>query len=98
MSAISEAIKPLTFFFEDDGLIPNSSLPLVIYQGAIDVANEHPERTVERLFCASGWGATWRNGVYDYLHYHATVHEALGVARGHALVRFGGDRGDAIQI
>jgi uncharacterized protein YjlB len=40
----------------------------------------------------------WRNGVYDYLHYHATVHEALGVARGHARVRFGGDRGEALEI
>ena len=33
-----------------------------------------------------------------YLHYHATVHEALGVARGQARVQFGGDRGEAIQI
>jgi len=40
----------------------------------------------------------WRNGVYDYLHYHATVHEALGVARGHARVWFGGDRGREIEI
>jgi uncharacterized protein YjlB len=40
----------------------------------------------------------WRNGVYDYLHYHATVHEVLGVARGHARVRFGGDRGKELEI
>jgi len=98
MSAISEDIKPLTFFFEDDGLVPNSPLPLVIYKGAIDVANKPPEKTIEGLFGANGWSGMWRNGVYDYVHYHATVHEALGVARGHALVLFGGDRGDAIQI
>ncbi len=98
MSLVVEGIKPLTFFFEDDGLIPNNPLPLVIYQGAIDVKNGHPEQTVEELFGGNGWGQTWRNGVYDYLHYHATVHEALGVARGHALVLFGGDRGEAIQL
>ena len=40
----------------------------------------------------------WRNGVYDYLHYHATVHEVLGVARGHARVRFGGNSGKEIEI
>ena len=40
----------------------------------------------------------WRNGVYHYLHYHATVHEALGVARGEARIQFGGDRGEAIHV
>jgi uncharacterized protein YjlB len=98
MSAISDDIKPLMFFFEDDGLVPNNPLPLVIYKGAIDVDNAHPEKTVEELFGANGWGEMWRNGVYDYLHYHATVHEVLGVTRGHAMVRFGGDCGEAIQI
>ena len=58
----------------------------------------HPEKTIEGLFGANGWGAMWRNGVYDFLHYHATVHEVLGVARGHARVRFGGDRGKVLEI
>jgi uncharacterized protein YjlB len=98
MSVVIDAIKPSTFFFEDDGLIPNNPMPLVIYKGAVDVANGHPEKAIEGLFGANGWGEMWRNGVYDYLHYHATVHEALGVARGQARVQFGGDRGEAIQI
>jgi uncharacterized protein YjlB len=98
MSVVSDDIKPLTLFFADDGLVPNNPMPLVIYKQAIEVDNAHPEKTIEGLFGANGWGEMWRNGVYDYLHYHATVHEALGVARGHALVLFGGDRGDAIQI
>ncbi len=84
--------------FEDDGLVPNNPMPFLVYKRAIDVDNDHPEKTIEGLFGANGWGEMWRNGVYDYLHYHATVHEALGVARGHARVRFGGDRGKEFEI
>ncbi len=98
MSVVRDDIQPLTFVFVDDGLVPNNPLPLLIYKGAIDVGSDHPEKTIEGLFGANGWGAMWRNGVYDYLHYHATVHEALGVARGEARVQFGGDRGEAIRI
>ena len=98
MSVVSDSIEPLTFVFEDDGLVPNNPMPFLVYKGAIDVANGHPEKTIEGLFGANGWGAMWRNGVFDYLHYHATVHEVLGVARGHARVRFGGDRGKELEI
>jgi uncharacterized protein YjlB len=98
MSVVSDSIEPLTFVFEDDGLVPNNPMPFLVYKGAVDVANGHPEKTIEGLFGANGWGAMWRNGVYDYLHYHATVHEVLGVARGHARVRFGGDRGKELEI
>ena len=98
MSVVSAAIEPLTFIFADDGLVPNNPMPFLVYKGAVDVANDHPEKTIEGLFGANGWGAMWRNGVYDYLHYHATVHEALGVARGHARVQFGGDHGEALDI
>ena len=98
MSVVSTNIEPLTFIFEDDGLVPNNPLPFLVYKAAVDVQNDHPEKTIEGLFGANGWGAMWRNGVYDFLHYHATVHEALGVARGRALVRFGGDNGKELEI
>jgi uncharacterized protein YjlB len=98
MSVVSNSLEPLAFVFADDGLVPNNPMPFLVYKGAIDVANVHPEKTIEGLFGANGWGQMWRNGVYDYLHYHATVHEALGVARGHARVRFGGDRGQEFEI
>jgi uncharacterized protein YjlB len=98
MPVVREDLEPLTFVFEDDGLVPNNALPFLVYKGAIPVGNDQPEKTIEGLFGANGWGGMWRNGVYDYLHYHATVHEALGVARGHARVRFGGDGGEEITI
>ena len=98
MSVVSADLHPLTFDFVDDGLVPNSKMPFLVYKRAVDVDNDHPEKTIEGLFGANGWGAMWRNGVYDYLHYHATVHEVLGVARGNAIVRFGGDNGTELAI
>jgi uncharacterized protein YjlB len=98
MPDVSADIEPLAVVFEDDGLVPNSPMPFLVYRRAIDVDNPHPEKTIEDLFGAHGWGDMWRNGVFDYLHYHATVHEVLGVARGHARVRFGGDKGEAFEI
>src|SRR6187402_700277 len=98
MSVVSDDIQPLTLVFADDGLVPNNPMPFLVYKAAVDVANAHPEKTIEGLFGAHGWGEMWRNGVYDFLHYHATVHEALGVARGHARVRFGGDQGREFDI
>jgi uncharacterized protein YjlB len=97
MSVVSADVEPLTFVFADDGLVPNNPMPFLVYKGGA-VDNDHPEKTIEGLFGANGWGEMWRNGVFDYLHYHATVHEALGVARGHARVRFGGDNGREIEI
>jgi uncharacterized protein YjlB len=98
MSVVAADAKPLTFVFVDDGLIPNNPMPFLVYKGAVDVDKDHPEKTIEGLFGANGWGAMWRNGVYDFAHYHATVHEVLGIARGHAKVRFGGERGKVLEI
>ena len=95
---VKEKIEPLTMTFEDDELVPNNRLPFLIYKHAVDVGKVEPERAIEELFGSHGWGDMWRNGIYDYLHYHATVHEALGVARGRARVRFGGDSGREIEI
>jgi uncharacterized protein YjlB len=98
MEAVMEKTKPLTFVFADDGLVPNNRLPFIIYKRVIDVDNARPERTIEDVFASCGWGGMWRNGIYDFLHYHSTAHEVLGIARGQARVRFGGDRGKVLEV
>jgi uncharacterized protein YjlB len=91
--------KPSTTRFKDDGAIPNNSLPFVLYPGTVDLAgNDDPAAVFEQLFAANGWGDSWRNGIYDYVHYQSRTHEALGIARGSARVRFGGDGGRVVQV
>ena len=98
MSVVREKIEPVPIVFADDGLVPNNPMPFLVYKDAIVVGGAEPERTIEMLFAQNGWGDMWRNGVYDFPHYHATVHEVLGIARGHARVRFGGDHGSELDI
>jgi uncharacterized protein YjlB len=98
MSVVSVDVEPLTFVFADDGLVPNNPMPFLVYKQAIDAARGNPEQTIEKLFGANGWGDMWRNGIFDYLHFHSSVHEALGVARGKARVRFGGDHGKEFDV
>jgi uncharacterized protein YjlB len=38
-------------------------------------------------------GASRRNGIYDFLHFHSATHEVLGFARGTVTIEFGGRRG-----
>lgn len=92
--------KPLTFLFKDDGTIPNNPvLPLVQYPAAIKLSGTaYPEDVVEQTFKSSGWGDTWRNGIYPYVHYHSQIHECMGIARGRAKVRFGGDNGEELDL
>ena len=93
-------MEPETFSFVDDGSIPNNpKLPFLIYRGAIDLkGNPDPEDVIERIFAANRWGEMWRNGVYPYVHYHSMIHEAMGLARGRAKVRFGGKGGREVDI
>lgn len=87
-------ITPLTFAFDDDGTIPNSRLPLLVYRDAVpaDAAG------IERLFEANRWPPAWRNGVHPFHHFHSTAHEVLGVARGEASVLFGGPNGKVLAV
>jgi uncharacterized protein YjlB len=86
-----------TYRFADDGTVPNSPLPLVVYRGALP---EHGDRAAacETMFAKHGWPDSWRNGIYPFHHYHSTAHEVLGIARGNARVRLGGENGQTIAL
>ena len=85
--------------FAPDGYIPNNpTLPFICYRGALDLAAREPEQAIIRHFAANGWGDAWINGIYPFQHYHATAHEVLGIAKGRALVQFGGPNGTRLEV
>jgi uncharacterized protein YjlB len=92
--------KPLTYRFRDDGIIPNHPRwPLVIYRGAVRLDDRFdPAAVLEELFERNGWGDSWRDGIYDYVHYHSRIHEVLGIARGQGKVQFGGLKGRTMRV
>ena len=86
--------EPLAFLFDDDGTIPNSPLPLLIYRNAVPA----DAAAIEQVFAANQWPPAWRDGVHPFHHFHSTAHEVLGVARGHASVLFGGPGGQVQTV
>ena len=92
--------EPQTFMFADDGSVPNNArLPFLVYRRAIDlIGSPDPEQVIENVFRGNGWGDMWRNGIFPYVHYHSMIHEGMGIARGRAKVRFGGNKGQEIEL
>src|SRR3954449_12681471 len=87
--------KAWATMFRDDGAIPNNPLlPFIHYRGVVSLAKaDDPAALLETLFEDNNWSGSWRNGIYDFVHYHPRTHEVLGVACGRARVRFGGKHG-----
>jgi uncharacterized protein YjlB len=54
-----------TFVFEDDGRIPNNTLPLILRQRAITPDADDPASAFERTFAKHGWTNAWRDGIFD---------------------------------
>lgn len=81
---------------EADRPFPNNAMPVRVYRGA--VAGDDLAAEIESLFRRNGWGGTWRNGIFDYHHFHATAHEVLGCARGRVDVLLGGPNGQAVTL
>jgi uncharacterized protein YjlB len=100
MTVLTKPAAPLALRFADDGAIPNNpNLPFLIYRNAIDLSGTpNPETVIEKTFARNGWIDCWRNGIYAYVHYHSMIHEALGIARGRAKVRFGGATGEVLDL
>lgn len=87
--------RPSQMRFRDDGYIPNNpKFPLLYYRRALRFGRKYdPAAILEQVFTAHDWDKAWRNGIYNFVHYHSMIHEVLGVARGTATLRLGGNKG-----
>jgi uncharacterized protein YjlB len=92
--------KPHAFHFRDDGQTPNNPhFPLLIYRSPVRLDPDFDSAAIfETLFAAHGWRGGWRDGIYDFNHFHTGTHEVLGIARGRAKVRFGGAGGKLVEL
>ncbi|MDQ0219711.1 cupin domain-containing protein [Peribacillus cavernae] len=84
-----------TFYFEDDGSIPNNpDIPVLFYPAALkDKASQ-----IENFFNENNWGNSWMNGIFDFHHYHSNTHEVIGVVKGSARLMIGGENGKQFEV
>src|SRR5437764_6491688 len=84
-----------THTFEDDGAIPNSLLPVLVYH---DIPAARDVASCESLFAHNRWLGAWRDGIFSFHHFHSTAHEVLGIVRGQVTVMLGGPNGRSFEL
>lgn len=84
------------YWFEDDGLIPNSPLPVLVYRQVCGV--EDKSDWFETTFSNNGWTNNWRDIILPYDHFHSTTHEVLGVGKGSVTLQVGGQKGRQLTL
>lgn len=93
--------KPVAYNFDDDGIVPNNRrFPVLCYRGAFALSKTtfDPATVIDAVFESNGWGRSWRDTVYDFVHYHSQIHEVMGVARGTAKIECGGVKGRTLSV
>jgi uncharacterized protein YjlB len=98
LEPMTQPVQPERVFFKDDGSIPNSKFPLLVYRQAFSPNTRDLPTKIEEQLTGNSWIASWRSTVFPFHHYHSTSHEALGVYRGSATLRLGGDSGKNFPV
>ena len=87
---------PEIYTFGDDGSIPNSRLPVLLYRGVL--AGDAGPAAYEKLFAGHGWLGAWRDGIFPFHHFHSIAHEVLGIGAGQVEVMLGGPGGRRLGL
>lgn len=100
MSAqINKTSEIIVLQINENGNYPNNlKLPVLLYKNVFEFEGSNAAEVVEKAFAKNNWGGSWRNGIYNYQHYHSTAHEALGVYNGWAEVQLGGPGNKTVKI
>jgi uncharacterized protein YjlB len=98
MNLMAQVVQPEKAYFQDDGSIPNSELPLMVYRQAFVLGASDLAATIEEYFARNDWTGSWRASVFPFHHYHSETHEVLAVYRGTATLQFGGEKGRELTV
>ncbi len=88
------------FVLKKNKNFPNSKQPVLIYRNGLHLPDQKNKSAViaQKLFNSNGWSNSWKNGIYDFHHYHSNVHECMAVCMGWANVILGGPNGKRIKL
>ncbi|MDB5491628.1 MAG: Cupin 2, conserved barrel [Micavibrio sp.] len=85
-------------FLKPNKEIPNNAvLPVLVYPQVLP-ADEDCSIGFEKHFRDNNWHGIWRDGVYDYHHFHSQAHEVLGVVQGKCRIQVGGMAGHTLLL
>lgn len=85
----------ISYYFENDGDIPNNILPVVIYKNALQYM---PNKNFESTFLQNGWANNWHDIILTEDHFHSNTHEVLGLKSGKARLMLGGRKGTIVNV
>lgn len=100
LAALTQPRKPQLMSFKSDGETPNNArCPMIFYRSPVKRRHAFNMAAVfEDLFKANGWTDSWRDRMYEFLHFHTRTHEVLGIARGAVRAEFGGAKGRTLNL
>lgn len=91
--------EPKVLRLSRNGWMPNNEhFPVLLYRNVVGASGTDPAAHFEAIFLENGWPPQWRNGVYDFHHYHSTAHEVLGFVAGQARLMLGGEHGHEVTV
>jgi uncharacterized protein YjlB len=83
-----------TLLIPEDGMFPNNdALPLILMMQVFDPKTKNLVQAIEKTLHKNAWERSWRNGIFDFHHYHSTAHEVLSLYAGWVKAQFGGPDG-----
>src|SRR5690349_2824429 len=99
MNLIEKNYTLKTYYLKDDGVFPNNKpLPVLHYKGILHPGFLIGGWQIRKLFEKNNWTNSWRDGLYDFNHYHSNTHEVIGVCKGKTTVLLGGEKGKKLPL